>query len=143
MGNGMDAKPSAALGEHVAAGVPRFEHMSLQDQDEQVIEITAKKYEFSPSRVHVKQGTRVRLRITAIDRDHGFRIAVVPQGADRLTHPGLEFAVPQSNEGRKLQKGKETTIEFVVKTAGTYEFKCSVGCGIGHGRMKGQLVVDP
>lgn len=113
-----------------------------QDQDLQVVEVTAKKYEFSPSRVHVKAGTKVQLKITASGRDHGFKSAVVPDGADS-SHPGLEFTSPQGNDGWKLKKGRETTIEFFAKTPGTYEFRCSVACGIHHGRMKGQLVVDP
>jgi hypothetical protein len=29
-----------------------------------------------------------------------------------------------------------------AKTPGTYEFQCSVDCGIHHGSMKGQLIVD-
>ena len=112
-------------------------------QDVQVIQVTAKKYEFSPSRVHVKAGAKIQLKVTAIDRDHGFKTAVVPDGADSSAHPGLEFTAPQSNDGWKLKKGRETTIEFFAKTPGTYEFGCSVACGIHHGRMKGQLVVDP
>ena len=102
-----------------------------------------KKYEFSPSAVHVKAGRRIRLKITAIDRDHGFTISVVPESADAPIHPSLEFDPPQGNNGWKLKKSEETKIEFVAKTAGTYEFRCSVACGIHHGRMKGQLVVDP
>jgi len=114
-----------------------------EDQDVQVIAITAKKYEFSPSAVHVKAGRRIQLKITAIDRDHGFTISVVPESADAPIHPSLEFDPPQGNNGWKLKKSEETKIEFVAKTAGTYEFRCSVACGIHHGRMKGQLVVDP
>ena len=115
----------------------------IQDEDAQVIQITAKKYEFSPSHVRFKQGMRVRLKITALDRDHGFKCAIVPDGADPSDHPGLEFTSLQGSDGWKLKKGKETTIEFFTKTPGTYEFSCSVACGIHHGRMKGQLVVDP
>ncbi len=48
-----------------------------QSQDVPVIEITAKKYEYSASPVHVKIGTKVQLRITATDHDHGFKIAAV------------------------------------------------------------------
>lgn len=114
-----------------------------QEQNVQVIQMTAKKYEYSPSPVHVKQGTKVELKITAIDRDHGFTIATVPEGADQTTPAGLEFTSPQDKDSWKLKKGKETTIKFVARTAGTYQFRCSAPCGWGHGRMKGQLVVDP
>lgn len=114
-----------------------------QDQDVQVIQMTAKKYEFSPSSLHVKAGMKVRLKITAMDREHGFKTAVIPAGADSSVSPGLESASPQGSDGWRLKKGKETTIEFLAKTPGTYEFRCSLACGIHHGRMKGQLVVDP
>jgi heme/copper-type cytochrome/quinol oxidase subunit 2 len=114
-----------------------------QEKNVQVIQITAKKYEYSPSPVHVKQRTKVQLKITATDRDHGFTIATVPEGADPATPAGLEFTSPQHKDSWNLNKGKETTIEFVAQTAGTYEFRCSAPCGWGHGRMKGQLVVDP
>jgi len=115
----------------------------MRDEDAQVIDITAKKYEFSPSSVHVKVGSKVRLKITAMDRDHGFKTAVIPAGSGSSVSPGLEFTPPQGNEGWKLKKSKETTIEFFAKTLGTYEFSCSVACGIHHGRMKGQIVVVP
>jgi nitrite reductase (NO-forming)/hydroxylamine reductase len=117
-----------------------------QEQNVRIIQMTAKKYEYSPSPVHVKQGTKVpkvQLKIIAIDRDHGFTITTVPEGADPTTAAGLEFTSPQHRDTWKLKKGKETTIEFVAQTAGTYEFRCSAPCGWGHGRMKGQLVVDP
>jgi cytochrome c oxidase subunit 2 len=113
-----------------------------QDQSVQIIQMTAKKYEFSPALVHVKSGIKVQLKITALDRDHGFKIAVLPDGADSSVRSGLEFTPPQGTDGWKVKKGQETTIEFVAKTAGTYEFTCSVACGIHHGRMKGQLIVD-
>jgi cytochrome c oxidase subunit 2 len=113
------------------------------EPDRQVIQVTAKKYEFSPSCVHVKAGTKVQLKITAIDHDHGFKIAIVSDDVASSDHPGLEFTSPEGNDGWKLKKGRETTIEFSAKTPGTYAFRCSVACGIHHGRMRGQLVVDP
>lgn len=114
-----------------------------REEEVQVVQMTAKKYEFSPAEVHIKQGMRVRLTITAIDRDHGFNVTAVPNGADSSRTPGLEFAPLPGNDGWKLKKDKEATIEFVAKTAGVYELRCSVACGIDHGRMKGQLIVEP
>jgi len=40
----------------------------------QVIAATAKKYEFDPSPIRVKQGAKVQLKITATDHAHGFKI---------------------------------------------------------------------
>ena len=114
-----------------------------QEQSVRVIQMTAKKYEYSPSPLHVRLGTKVQLKITAIDGDHGFKIATVPAGADPNAPAGLEIASPEYKDGWRLRKGKQTTIEFVAHTAVKYEFRCSVTCGFGHGRMKGQFFVDP
>src|SRR5713101_8387098 len=55
--------------------------ISAQNQEVQVIEVTARKYQYSPAPVHVKQGTKIQLKITAADHDHGFEIAALPDGA--------------------------------------------------------------
>jgi heme/copper-type cytochrome/quinol oxidase subunit 2 len=106
----------------------------------QVVEVTAKKYEFSPSEIHVKKGARVQLRIRALDHDHGFAIRLYPEGAKEEGAPGLRFAEPQ--ESWKIEKGETQVIEFVAERPGTYPFKCAVFCGFGHRKMKGQLVVE-
>jgi cytochrome c oxidase subunit II len=107
----------------------------------QVIEVTAKKYEYSPAPIHVKSGTKIQLKITATDHDHGFSITTVPDGADSHTSAGLAFTSAQ--ECWQLKKGETTTIEFLAQTPGTYSFKCCHTCGFGHRGMKGLLVVDP
>jgi cytochrome c oxidase subunit II len=111
-----------------------------QGQDAQVIEVMAKKYEYSGSPIHVKAGTKVQLKITATDHDHGFKISATPDGVDSSGPAGLTFASPQ--ECWQLKKGETTTIEFLAQTPGTYTFKCCHSCGLGHRGMKGQLVVD-
>ena len=117
------------------------ESNTSQAEQTQVIEITAKKYEFSPSPVRVKVGTNVQLRITALDRTHGFKTNLNPDGSDEKSNPGLIFS---SNEDCfKLEKGIATVVQFVARTPGTYSFHCCNRCGLGHGGMKGQLVVEP
>ena len=86
------------------------------------IQMTAKKYEFNPSVITVKKGERVKLIITATDRDHGFKLDA--------------FKINQ-----RLKKGEPATVEFNADQAGEFPFQCSVICGMGHHRMKGKLVV--
>jgi cytochrome c oxidase subunit 2 len=107
----------------------------------QVIEVTAKKYDFTPSPIRVKQGTKVELKITATDRSHGFKISEFPEGQSKGTSPGLVFSSPQ--DCLKLEENKTQTIEFLAQTAGTYPFRCCVHCGWHHGAMKGVLIVEP
>lgn len=107
----------------------------------QVIEISAKKYEFDPSPIHVKQGAKVQLKITATDHDHGFKLLPYPDGAAQTGDPGLIFT--DHRDCWKIANGQSVTVEFEAKTPGTYTFKCCSFCGFGHGKMKGQLIVDP
>ena len=125
----------------VTAGFAEKSNASQADQDIQVIEVTAKKYEFSPSPIRVKRGAKVQLRITALDRTHGFKINLNPDGSDQKNDPGLVFS---SNEDCfRLEKGIPTVVQFVARTPGTYSFHCCNRCGLGHGGMKGQLIVEP
>jgi len=107
----------------------------------QVITVTAKKYEFEPSPIRVKQGTKVRLNITATDHAHGFKISPFPDGAEKTGEPGLVFSSPQ--DCTKIEKGQTATVEFVAQKPGTYSFRCCVVCGFHHHSMKGELIVEP
>jgi cytochrome c oxidase subunit 2 len=107
----------------------------------QEIEVSAKKYEFTPSEIHVRKSAHVRLKITATDRDHGIEVNVFPQGSDKKSAPGLKFSVEKPSF--KLPANDAQIIEFTADQPGTYEFKCSAFCGSGHRGMKGQIIVDP
>jgi cytochrome c oxidase subunit 2 len=87
------------------------------------IQLTAKKYAFEPSQIHVKKGEHVQLIITTVDHDHGFKLEA--------------FHIDQ-----QLKKGETLTVEFTADQAGTFSFQCSKFCGLGHKNMKGELVVE-
>ena len=61
--------------------------------------------------------------ITALDADHGFKLET--------------FQVDQ-----KRKKGEATSTEFTADQTGTFPFECSHFCGIGHRKMKGELIVE-
>ena len=106
----------------------------------QVVEMTAKKYAYSPEEIRVKKGTRVQLKIRATDRTHGFKIRLYPEGTPEKGEPGLRMADNQNNF--KLEENQERTIEFVAERPGTYIFRCSVFCGMGHRGMNGKVIVE-
>ena len=83
----------------------------------------AKKWQFDPSIINVKQGEKVRLKIKSVDVAHGFSL--------------LDF-----NVNENLEPGKEITVEFIADKKGEFTFFCSVFCGVGHIGMKGKLVVE-
>ena len=120
--------------------LPQPSSVGAQNQDAQVIELVAKKYEYSPSPVHVKAGTKVQLKITAADHDHGFTIATVPDGSEANNKPGLVFTSP--HDCVQLKKGETKTIELLAQTRGTYPFRCCHTCGLGHRGMKSEIIVD-
>lgn len=109
--------------------------------DVQVINVTAKKYEFDPSPIRVKQGTKVQLKITAADHVHGFKLSEFAKGADAKSKPGLAFRSGQACT--RIEEGKTETVEFVAQAPGTYEVRCCVHCGWKHRSMKGEVVVEP
>jgi cytochrome c oxidase subunit 2 len=130
-----------AVGFSVAGDFASPANVPQADQNVKVIEMTAKKYEFSPSPVHVKVGTKVQLKITTLDRKHGFKIELYPDGSDKKGEPGLVFS--SKEDCFVVDKDAPAVVEFLAKTPGTYLFKCCVHCGLGHGGMKGQLIVEP
>ena len=87
------------------------------------IQMTAKKYEFSPATVEVAAGTKIIFKVTAEDREHGFEIAGSKTGCV------------------KIKQGETATVEYLAEKPGTVEFKCCVFCGMGHSGMKGKIVV--
>ena len=83
----------------------------------------AKKWQFDPSTINVKQGDKVRLKIKSIDVTHGFSL--------------LDF-----NVNENLEPEKEVIVEFIADKKGEFSFFCSVFCGEGHSGMKGKLIVE-
>lgn len=107
-----------------------------------VIHVTAQKYHFDPSPIHVSDGATVELHIMAVDHAHGFLANIYPdRAAATPVSPALVFTHPQNCW--KIEKGQEVVIEFVARRPGTYAFRCCNFCGFGHLGMKGEIIVDP
>jgi cytochrome c oxidase subunit II len=95
-----------------------------EDQTEQVIKITAKKFEYSPKEIRIKRGVPVILEFTSLDRVHGFTV------------PGL------GGIRATIEPGKVTHLRILAPKTGTYEFHCDIFCGDGHEDMNGTIVVE-
>lgn len=88
-------------------------------------DITASRFKFEPSTLHVTEGDRVVLRLRSADGTHG-------------------LSVKEFRAKRTIPKtGEVVTLEFVADKPGTFTFVCSQFCGGGHSTMKGRLIVAP
>ena len=103
------------------AQVPKDAGMQMRGVHE--IQVTLRKYEFGPGSLRVRKGEQVRLVMAAVDHDHGFRLD--------------DFQINQ-----KIRKGTTAIVEFTADKAGTFQFRCSNICGLGHRNMNGTLVVE-
>ena len=91
---------------------------------ENVIQVTAERFKFTPAVIQLKVGEPVVLELTSLDRKHGFQ-------------------VPDLKIDETIEPGKVTRVRIVPERAATYDFHCSVFCGSGHEEMAGQIVVSP
>ncbi len=87
-----------------------------------IIEIRARRYEFSPAEITLKRGTPAVLRLTSDDRAHGFLLKPLNIDAD-------------------IKPGQVTEIGVTPETSGEYDVICDHYCGIGHGSMKMKVTV--
>ncbi|MGZ3648085.1 MAG: cupredoxin domain-containing protein [Syntrophales bacterium] len=95
----------------------------MADEKETVIQITAKKFEYSPKDIKVKKDVPVVLEFTSMDRLHGFNC------------PGLGIR-------SDIVPGKTTQLRFTPNKAGSFPFHCDNFCGLGHEGMTGTITVE-
>ena len=79
------------------------------------IEVTAKRFQFTPAEITLKKGEPVVL-VLSMDTTHGLQVKEL----------GLET---------KIHKGQPTELAFTPDKTGTFVGHCSVFCGSGHGSM--------
>ena len=124
----------------ISVGIAAPSRAPQGDANTKTIEISAKKYEFSPGEIRVPKGTHVELKVHSVDDTHGAKLDLYPEGAKDKATPGLLFDHPDQNG--KVSKGVDQILDFVAQTPGTYDFKCAKFCGFGHDKMKGKLIVE-
>ena len=125
LGENPDSVEEMVVVETPSEQAPEEQEAAAQEPAGEVkeIEVTAKKWEFTPDPIRVNLGDRVRLKITSIDVAHGFDLA--------------DFGISQ-----RLNPGVTETVEFTADKKGSFTFFCNVQCGSGHGGMRGTLIVE-
>jgi cytochrome c oxidase subunit II len=112
---------AAACGIALATVAPK-PNLASAAVNPKVIEITAKKFQFTPSEITLKKGEPVILRLTSTDRVHGFmsRLFKIDTG---------------------ILPDKTTDVTITPATAGDFTIICDHYCGVGHGNMKMKVTV--
>lgn len=88
-----------------------------------VVEITAKRFAFSPDRITLKKGETVKLRIRSEDVTHGFFLRPLK----------LDEEIPA---------GQTIEVTVTPETTGTFMTICDHFCGANHGNMNMTIVVE-
>ena len=95
----------------------------LRAEDVPVIDITAKRFAFSPDKITLKKGQTVKLRLHSEDVTHGFFLRPLK----------LDEEIPA---------GQSVDVTVTPRTAGTFTTICDHFCGANHGNMNMTIVVD-
>ena len=112
---------AAACGIALAAVAPKT-NLASAAVNPKVIEISAKKFLFTPSEITLKKGEPVILRMTSTDRVHGF-----------MSKPfKIDTDIPPD---------KTTDVAITPETAGNFTIICDHYCGTGHSNMKMKVTV--
>jgi cytochrome c oxidase subunit 2 len=94
-----------------------------QNPAPRVVEISARRFEFTPNVITLKKNEPVTIRLVATDRAHGLLIDAL--GVDLDASPG------QPDE-----------MTLTPQAAGRFAAICDDYCGSGHGSMKMIVVVE-
>jgi cytochrome c oxidase subunit 2 len=106
----------------VLAAVAATTNLAGAAVNPKVIEISAKRFQFTPSEITLKKGEPVILRLTSTDRVHGFMSRLFKIDTD-------------------IPPDKTTDIAVTPATAGNFTIICDHYCGTGHSNMKVKVTV--
>ena len=88
-----------------------------------VVEISARRFGFTPGEITLKKGEPVTLRLSTEDVKHGFFVKGLGLDADIIP-------------------GTTAEITFTPQTTGKFLSVCDNFCGSGHGDMRMAIVVE-
>ncbi len=115
----MSARLHALLAAALLAAVP----LPGRAEGPRVVEITARRFQFTPAEIHLRKGEPVVLRLRSEDVVHGFFERTL--GIDATITPG-----------------PATELRITPTTPGRHTVICDHFCGSGHGGMKMTIVVE-
>jgi len=115
-------KESSSAPQEQKAGTVESSLSGRLENGVRVIELKASKFKFEPDPIVVKKGEKIRFVAKSTDVTHG-------------------IAIPEFKVNLVMPTDKEAVVEFIADKTGEFRTNCSVFCGMGHGKMKGKLIV--
>jgi cytochrome c oxidase subunit 2 len=94
----------------------------LPGEDEPVVHVSARRFEYTPAELTLKRGVAVVLELRSEDRHHGFNIPELKLRAD-------------------VTPGTPVRVRLIPDRTGRFTFHCDVFCGSGHEDMTGVIIV--
>jgi len=88
-----------------------------------VVEITAKRFEFTPNQITLKKGETVKLVLHSEDVTHGFFMRALKLDEE-------------------IEAGKTRELLVTPQVTGSFTTICHHFCGVNHGNMKMTVVVE-
>ncbi len=108
------------------------------------IAVEARKFGYTPSRIHANRGDTIFLSLSSRDVSHGFKLDGYP--LDLIIRKGVVF---QKNAGHlhgnptREDWNRVPSVRFVADRPGKFVFRCTQTCGNLHPFMTGELIVGP
>ena len=88
-----------------------------------VVDVSAKRFEFTPNVITLKKDEAVTIRLSSMDRAHGLLIDALGVDLD-------------------AEEGKPGEVTITPHQAGRFAAICDHYCGSGHGNMKMIFIVE-
>lgn len=88
-----------------------------------VVDVSAKRFEFTPKEIHLRAGEPVTIRLSSTDRAHGLMVKELGVDLD-------------------ADEGAPDSVTITPAHAGTYSAICDHYCGSGHGNMRMTFIVE-
>ncbi|MFC5471777.1 cupredoxin domain-containing protein [Cohnella suwonensis] len=114
---------ACAMGVYLlATGLPEKPKDEASDlkEGQELLKIKATNYNFDEAEYHVKAGTNYKIKFSNTLGKHGVEIV------------GLDVEL----------SADAPEMEVTFDKPGTYEMKCSIMCGTGHGTMTSKFIVE-
>lgn len=119
----LDHKRRLLLIGATAGGLSTLAAIVTAQPQERIVKIVAKRFDFTPSEIHLKKDMAVVLELTTLDVVMGFN-------------------APDFGVRSDILPGATSRVRLTPDKVGAFPFHCDIFCGSGHEDMTGMITVS-